>query len=107
MVKIMHCTCCLAALLAAAAYALAPIPHTARRRVVRRATEQDWTQSEDWALTDGAKRFRRSSRTGDERLFYEDLAASLGPAAGARPALAPAAQARPVPAPSRIQASVP
>ena len=44
----------------------------------------DWTQSEDWALTDGAKRFMRSSRTGDERLFYEDPAASLGPAAGAR-----------------------
>ena len=74
---------CLALL--AAAEALAPVPNTARRRrVVCRAT--DWTQSEDWALTDGAKRFTRSSRTGDERLFYEDLAASLGPAAGARPA---------------------
>ena len=74
---------CLALL--AAAGALRPIPNTARRRrVVCRAA--DWTQSEDWALTDGAKRFTRSSRTGDERLFYEDLAASLGPAAGARPA---------------------
>ena len=74
---------CLALL--AAAGALAPVPNTARRRrVACRAT--DWTQSEDWALTDGAKRFTRSSRTGDERLFYEDLAASLGPAAGARPA---------------------
>ena len=73
---------CLAPLLAAAG-ALAPVPNTARRRrVVCRAA--DWTQSEDWALTDGAKRFTRSSRTGDERLFYEDLAASLGPAAGAR-----------------------
>ena len=72
---------CLALL--AAAGALAPVPNTARRRrVVCRAA--DWTQSEDWALTDGAKRFTRSSRTGDERLFYEDLAASLGPAAGAR-----------------------
>ena len=72
---------CLALL--AAASALAPVPNTARRRrVVCRAA--DWTQSEDWALTDGAKRFTRSSRTGDERLFYEDLAASLGPAAGAR-----------------------
>ena len=72
-------------LLAGAACALAPVPNTARRRrVVCRAA--DWTQSEDWALTDGAKRFTRSSRTGDERLFYEDLAASLGPAAGARPA---------------------
>ena len=75
----------LAFLLAGAACALAPVPNTARRRrVVCRAA--DWTQSEDWALTDGAKRFTRSSRTGDERLFYEDLAASLGPAAGARPA---------------------
>ena len=74
---------CLALL--AAASALRPVPNTARRRrVVCRAA--DWTQSEDWALTDGAKRFTRSSRTGDERLFYEDLAASLGPAAGARPA---------------------
>ena len=76
---------CLAPLLAAACAcaALTPVPNTARRRrVVCRAT--DWTQSEDWALTDGAKRFTRSSRTGDERLFYEDLAASLGPAAGAR-----------------------
>ena len=72
---------CLALL--AAASALAPVPNTARRRrVVCRAA--DWTQSEDWALTDGAKRFTRSSRTGDERLFYEDLTASLGPAAGAR-----------------------
>ena len=72
---------CLALL--ASAGALTPVPNTARRRrVVCRAT--DWTQSEDWALTDGAKRFTRSSRTGDERLFYEDLAASLGPAAGAR-----------------------
>ena len=78
---------CLAPLLAAACAcaALTPVPNTARRRrVVCRAA--DWTQSEDWALTDGAKRFTRSSRTGDERLFYEDLAASLGPAAGARPA---------------------
>ena len=72
---------CLALL--ASAGALTPVPNTARRRrVVCRAA--DWTQSEDWALTDGAKRFTRSSRTGDERLFYEDLAASLGPAAGAR-----------------------
>lgn len=94
------------ALLAAAAYALAPIPNTARRRVVRRATEQDWTQSEDWALTDGAKRFTRSSRTGDERLFYEDLAASLGPAAGTRPAaelrVRLAALGCPTPPPPRV-----
>ena len=75
----------LAFLFATACAALTRVPNTARRRrVVCRAA--DWTQSEDWALTDGAKRFTRSSRTGDERLFYEDLAASLGPAAGARPA---------------------
>ena len=73
----------LAFLFATACAALTRVPNTARRRrVVCRAT--DWTQSEDWALTDGAKRFTRSSRTGDERLFYEDLTASLGPAAGAR-----------------------
>ncbi len=63
--------------------------------MVCRAT--DWTQSEDWALTDGAT---RSSRTGDERLFYEDLAASLGPAAGAREAVRDAV-------PSIIESSCP